>query len=627
MAEAPPKTASLPSTAATSADAAGDLAQGLVGYRGSFPREKRTVEGQRPESQSSDAATRCPAGSDDGEDTSGSGGATSAAAPGGRNRIEDLSSRDGFEESGSSSFGEPGQLSSAQDARRMMKAAEASNASGADVDGSVPAATEGDASPAATSSEKPLPSLRQDGAVANAGSVGHPDECKACAFYCYSLRGCRNGDECTYCHLFHESKLRQRREEWKKTQREKRAKHRDKQSKDEADELTGSGLSAAPEGGPPPTSLAIGFGDGASGIAVGIVAAGEPSAPASSKTSRAVPQQPQQQKPAPAPAMSHDLVAEGAALHTLLMGAQNLNIPGARGPVAKGMPATGVAASAAPPQPAPMPAPETYNLKAAPNPAVVPGTTADPSLHTAAAVAIRAALPAALATAEVFAYTPESIVVGVGQLVELWPPVHLISASLVFVISPDLPHGLALDPRVGLIHGKPQEPTDGMVTYFVTACAPGDPSLKVKMAMVRIKVMDVRVPGHVATGIFQIESGETVVMFKEAPTREADPAELAKCLFRNPPMQWRQQELVLQHLQQQQQQQRQRQEQWQQQLEQKAQQRQHLDSVQQQAHRTPQQETEIREILTKLNYSWEVRQPVAPASSAEQLSYGGVLTF
>lgn len=66
--------------------------------------------------------------------------------------------------------------------------------------------------------------LRCNGEQPTLGSTGHPDECKPCAFYCFSLRGCTRGPECTYCHMYHESKLRQRREEWKRHQRMKHGK-------------------------------------------------------------------------------------------------------------------------------------------------------------------------------------------------------------------------------------------------------------------------------------------------------------------------------------------------------------------------------------------------------------------
>lgn len=38
------------------------------------------------------------------------------------------------------------------------------------------------------------------------GSVGHPDKCVPCAFYCYSLRGCNKGAQCNFCHMTHAKK-------------------------------------------------------------------------------------------------------------------------------------------------------------------------------------------------------------------------------------------------------------------------------------------------------------------------------------------------------------------------------------------------------------------------------------
>uniref|UniRef100_A0A7S1FCE4 C3H1-type domain-containing protein n=1 Tax=Noctiluca scintillans TaxID=2966 RepID=A0A7S1FCE4_NOCSC len=65
-------------------------------------------------------------------------------------------------------------------------------------------------------------SLQRNGPMASVGSAKHPDACNACAFYCFTFAGCRHGVDCAYCHLAHESKVRQRRTEWKKDQRQKR---------------------------------------------------------------------------------------------------------------------------------------------------------------------------------------------------------------------------------------------------------------------------------------------------------------------------------------------------------------------------------------------------------------------
>ncbi|CAJ1370433.1 unnamed protein product [Effrenium voratum] len=64
--------------------------------------------------------------------------------------------------------------------------------------------------------------LAVEGAKESAGSVGHPDGCTPCTFYCFTRRGCNRGAGCKFCHMTHQSKLQQRREAWKKQQREKR---------------------------------------------------------------------------------------------------------------------------------------------------------------------------------------------------------------------------------------------------------------------------------------------------------------------------------------------------------------------------------------------------------------------
>lgn len=92
------------------------------------------------------------------------------------------------------------------------------------------------------------------------------------------------------------------------------------------------------------------------------------------------------------------------------------------------------------------------------------------------------------ASADFFTYTPDNLVTSVGQMVEMWPPTELISAGMIFAVSPDFPSGLALAERVGLIHGRPEQCTSGPTTHFVTACRPGDHSFSVLMAMVTVQV-------------------------------------------------------------------------------------------------------------------------------------------
>jgi len=66
------------------------------------------------------------------------------------------------------------------------------------------------------------PNLQTHGDQPSAGGASHPNGCTPCAFYCFKRSGCRKGDDCMYCHMSHISKQRQRRDQWKKDQREKR---------------------------------------------------------------------------------------------------------------------------------------------------------------------------------------------------------------------------------------------------------------------------------------------------------------------------------------------------------------------------------------------------------------------
>lgn len=122
--------------------------------------------------------------------------------------------------------------------------------------------------------------------------------------------------------------------------------------------------------------------------------------------------------------------------------------------------------------------------------------TALPAPGTRLPAELAAAMPPNLAgtglPTEFFQYTPRSAVIGVGQLIELWPPVPLMLSSMVFAVSPELPKGLSLDERVGLIHGRAQVTSNGATPYFVTACALGDERVVVKVAVVRLKVVEMQ---------------------------------------------------------------------------------------------------------------------------------------
>ncbi|CAJ1333451.1 unnamed protein product [Effrenium voratum] len=95
---------------------------------------------------------------------------------------------------------------------------------------------------------------------------------------------------------------------------------------------------------------------------------------------------------------------------------------------------------------------------------------------------------------EFFEYVPNSLEVFVGQMVELWPPVNQMRGC-VYAVAPQLPRGVALDERSGLLHGRPQERTPGQMTYFITAWSPTRTPPVVSVALVKLMV------NHVTLGL------------------------------------------------------------------------------------------------------------------------------
>jgi hypothetical protein len=128
-----------------------------------------------------------------------------------------------------------------------------------------------------------------------------------------------------------------------------------------------------------------------------------------------------------------------------------------------------------------------------------------------------------------FAYTPNTVVLGCGQSVELHPPAEMIAAGMVFAVAPELPLGLALDRSSGCIHGIAQQPTHGPGTYFVTACAARSAIKTVKVSVVNIKVIKVQAPGYTMTSVMQPEPGLTLIALREDSSLHAQqhlPAQL-----------------------------------------------------------------------------------------------------
>mmetsp|Transcript_6422 Transcript_6422/g.18821 ORF Transcript_6422/g.18821 Transcript_6422/m.18821 type:complete len:492 (+) Transcript_6422:184-1659(+) len=360
-------------------------------------------------------------------------------------------------------------------------------------------------------SSQPLPTLRKDGPVINSGSTGHPESCKPCAFYCFSLRGCRNGVECAYCHLFHESKLRQRREEWKKSQCEKRGKQRQAQrnntsSEQEAEacgetkvggpdagsaEIPTEGMLVpkvaytieevaapsrihgaqapqhAPQGGVavgaaalPPSPSKAGWCGASRPVGSPVGVGGEPAAGRHAHVlAPAVPEA--RQRRTARDAERHDGERhEGQAMKDKLLTHSSLTQGSGGVTIGRGIPKRSQQ------QPPPIPQPQRQVTTLAGLDAGLPPHPVD-----------------------VFTYTPNTAVIGVGQTIELWPPVHIASAQMVFAVSPELPKGLMLDERMGLVHGTALEATLGMVKYYIMACEPGDTSLRVKMSVIDLGVM------------------------------------------------------------------------------------------------------------------------------------------
>ena len=87
-----------------------------------------------------------------------------------------------------------------------------------------------------------------------------------------------------------------------------------------------------------------------------------------------------------------------------------------------------------------------------------------------------------------FKYTPCSLEVCVGQMVELWPPVSLLQQGCRFSVVPRLPLGVKLSWRFGLVYGRPEEPTLGPLTYLVTAWHPtGTPTASVALIQLTVR--------------------------------------------------------------------------------------------------------------------------------------------
>lgn len=330
------------------------------------------------------------------------------------------------------------------------------------------------------------PCLNAAGPQESKGSVAHPDGCNPCAFYCFAARGCRNGGDCSFCHLLHESKLQRRRSEWKMAQRSKRLARKQGSPIEEAE---------AAGGGPRglPSSFAA---ESAAYLQADLPGVVTPATLAASMRRDPAVSVPSAQAPFPR-AMGSDC---GPCHEESAMQPEKVQL-GVHGPLPRaaypslapgfspdvGFVGGGITTSAA----------WQGQVLARPSPMAQKPSRDAPSTS----------LQQMLSGRSVFQYSPSHTVAGVGQLVEIRPPVGLAVSKAIFGVSPELPLGVHLDPHTGLILGKPRVGTDGPTTYFVTACtsasrpgaqghAPLDVSLHI--SQVSMEVVGMQAPGHQA---------------------------------------------------------------------------------------------------------------------------------
>lgn len=299
------------------------------------------------------------------------------------------------------------------------------------------------------------PSLVSHGPLVSAGSSLHPHGCKPCAYFCFSMCGCREGDACSFCHLNHVSGTRKKKEAWKKDRAERTRKKVPSQ----------------------PTRCQE-----------------PPNTKVFSKDSRMVQQPPIQQAPVSSVCPSvqpeqrlgghdehmahlYDLLAADdrmANLRNLLAVCKEEQNQG-----------IGVRSGAVAAVPGPLPISrekdsarfslvDSHRAFSSPSPACPKGVSPN-----------------------TFSYSQREVVASVWQKIHLFP-LTANRVPLVFAVAPELPSGLTIDKFSGVISGIPQRPTDGPATYFVTSCEPQKVN-NVKVACVHINVI-VGPPGLVSGG-------------------------------------------------------------------------------------------------------------------------------
>lgn len=342
-------------------------------------------------------------------------------------------------------------------------------------------------------------SLKTAGPMESIGSVGHPDNCKPCAFYRFSLCGCRMDQDCAYCHLFHQSRLKQRREDWKRAQRLRRSKQRPKTSNEatvnsSAAVLTPGAIGAgtpAPGLAPPPLTNAqvlqvpypvpeMPTDASTTPLPAGLLAplrSGEvvPSVPS-------VPEMPGPRGPlmGASSATAEDSASQGEDTLEGLIQQVSMNTALLRSllPVLSGVSnANRIASLLAGHQAEVLNAHGAYATNGLPVNNLHPPHALQDNLTDFLHQGVM----------ELFEYVPNSLEVFVGQMLELWPPISQMRGCL-FAVAPRLPAGVMLDERSGLLHGRPQERTPGQVTYFITACNPQRSPTMVNVALVKLTV-------------------------------------------------------------------------------------------------------------------------------------------
>lgn len=300
-------------------------------------------------------------------------------------------------------------------------------------------ATEGNATfdASSLSSDLAFESLERNGASCSIGSAGHPDGCTPCAFYCYSLRGCRSGLKCIFCHLEHSNRGHRRRGKNNRRRAQVQA---------EPDDLEADALLAA-ERSPQRVASAFGYAlplfRGEVQIGVNKIAddtfeselGGSPKYVESSLTSP-LPhsQQPIQVVPA----------------NMLIAAAQLQVLTAAR-------------------------------LQAA-----------QAAMQCSSSVGI----PVAASSCDIsdlvfdysFDYSTCVAVLKLGQTVSLKPQLPLTGRRKIFAVSSELPRGLRLDELSGVIHGTPLELCIESRTYFITACDTSGLA-DIKTAAIRIRIL------------------------------------------------------------------------------------------------------------------------------------------